>query len=97
MDEIGLNKAVTDGKRASILLEDEMLQAAFRQLEHDYTLYWKNTKIEDTIAREHLWQAIQIVGKVRDHLAHIFTNGKVAQRHLDELAHQRKRTNLRIV
>jgi hypothetical protein len=41
-------------------------------------------------ARERLWQATQIVGKVRDHLGAVLNNGKLAQRQLDELAARKR-------
>jgi hypothetical protein len=41
-----------------------------------------------------LWQAVQIVAKVRDHLAAAFNNGKLAQRELDDLAERKRRLGI---
>jgi hypothetical protein len=72
--------------RARQLLEDEMLVDAFKMLEEAYTLGWRNTLAGDTAAREKLFLAVNIAGKVRDHLAAAVTNGKLAQAELNEIA-----------
>lgn len=90
VDEITLTKQATEGKRAGTLLQDETLLNAFNQLEHDYVQGWRNTDARDTDARERLWQAVQIVGKVKQHLSTMAANGKVAQRQLDELAGKKR-------
>jgi predicted metal-dependent hydrolase len=48
-------------------------------------------QFRDTDARERLWQAVNILGKVKDHLAKIVRDGKLAQREIDQLAQRRKR------
>jgi hypothetical protein len=42
----------------------------------------------DTAGRESLWQAVNVLGKVRDHLARIVADGKLAQRELSDLVHK---------
>jgi hypothetical protein len=49
------------------------------------------SQFRDTDARERLWQAVNILRKVKDHLAQIVRDGKLAQREIDELAEKRKR------
>lgn len=83
------NKLIRDaGKaiRAKQLLEDEMLVEAFKLLEDSYTTAWRNTFVADTAAREKLFLAVNIVGKVREHLTLAVTNGKLAQAELTEIA-----------
>lgn len=83
------NKLIRDtgnGVRARQLLEDEILVDAFKTLEDAYMAGWRNTTIEDVAAREKLFLAVNIVGKIRDHLRSIVTNGKLAQAELDEIA-----------
>ena len=53
---------------------------------HDYIDAWKMTPARDTDGRERLWQAINIVAKIRDHLIKVVNDGKLSQRHLSELA-----------
>lgn len=89
-DEIKLNKDVTDGKRADLLLRDDTLRNAFFELEQSYIAKWRSTEVHAEKDREKLWLAVQVVGKVRDHLAKLVNNGKLAQRDLDELAAKRR-------
>jgi len=90
-DEIALTKAGERAARAQRLLDDALLIEAFDTLDRDYLKAWRATAARDTDARERLWQAVQVVAKVRDHLAGAVTNGKLAQRELDELAARKRR------
>ncbi|HEY3792974.1 MAG TPA: hypothetical protein VGM09_14160 [Bradyrhizobium sp.] len=85
-DECKLDQAVARAVRAEALLDDELLAEAFNGLEANYTAAWRATTIDDAAAREKLFLAINIVGKVRDHLTAILANGKLAQAELKELA-----------
>mgnify|MGYP001568247304 CR=1 FL=1 len=73
------------GARAERILSDELLQEAFAELETAYTQAWRDTAVRDTDARERLWQALQIVGKVRSHIEIVARDGKVAQAELAEI------------
>ena len=90
-DEIKLDQAVTKGARAQALLDNELLADAFTGLEDSYTAAWRTTAIDDVGAREKLFLAINIVGKVRDHLTSVITNGKLAHAELKEIAHAAER------
>ena len=85
-DENRLDQAAAKGIRAQELLDNALLTEAFEGLEDNYTAAWRATTIDDIAAREKLFLAINIVGKVRDHLAAIVANGKLAQAELKELA-----------
>lgn len=85
-DESKLDQAVTKAVRAQDLLDNELLSEAFTGLEESYTAAWRSTTIDDVGAREKLFLAINIVGKVRDHLTAIVASGKLAQAELKELA-----------
>ena len=85
-DEIKLTKATEKAAQAQRLLDDEMLKDAFNGLDDAYTAAWRATLIDDVSGREKLFLAINIVGKVRDHLGSIVNNGKLAQAELKELA-----------
>jgi hypothetical protein len=90
-DEIHLAKAAAKAVRAQELLDNELLSEAFGELEDSYTAAWRATTIDDVGPREKLFLAINIVGKVRDHLIAIVTNGKLAQAELTELAQTAER------
>ena len=91
MDEIKLGEAAAKAMRAQDLLDNELLSEAFKGLEDSYAAAWRATGIDDVAAREKLFLAINVVGKVRDHLATILTNGKLAQAELKELARTAER------
>lgn len=85
-DESKLDQAVNRAVRAQALLDDDLLAEAFAGLEESYTGAWRSTAIDDVGAREKLFLAINIVGKVRDHLTAMVAGGKLAQAELKELA-----------
>ena len=84
-DEIALTKAAEQATHAAALLNDEMLQGAFKSLEDAYTQAWRGTLIEDVNAREKLFLAINIVGKVRDHLQKVLNDGTMAKADIERL------------
>lgn len=90
-DEIALAKATERAAQAQRLLDDKMLSEAFRGLEEAYTSAWRATTIDDISGREKLFLAINIVGKVRDHLTAIVNDGKLANRELKDLAQTAER------
>ena len=90
-DENGLDLVVAKARRAQDLIDDELLGEAFRALEDNYASAWRATLIDDVAGREKLFLAINIVGKVRDHLTAIVANGKLAQAELKELAQTAER------
>jgi hypothetical protein len=94
MDESKLGEVAAKAMRAQGLLDDELLSEAFKGLEDSYAAAWRGTAIDDVSGREKLFLAINIVCKVRDHLASLVANGKLAQAELKELvqtAERRKR------
>jgi hypothetical protein len=90
-DEQKLQEAASTAVRAQALIENELLAEAFKELEDNYTGAWRASTIDDVNGREKLFLAINIVGKVRDHLTTILTNGKLAQAELKELAQTAER------
>ena len=85
-DESRLEQAMTRAARAQNLLDHELLLEGFAVLEQSYISAWRATTIDDVSAREKLFLAINIVGKVRDHLGSVVANGKLAEAELKELA-----------
>jgi hypothetical protein len=93
-DESVLEQAAAKAARAQALLDDELLSEAFSTLEASYASAWRGTVIDDVAGREKLFLAINIVGKVRDHLSSVIANGALAKAELKELvrtAERRKR------
>lgn len=86
IDEIKANQDISRATRAKALLGDELLTEAFAELESAYIERWRLTHIDDDKGREKLFIAVNVVGKVRDHLSAIVSNGSMAAKQLDDLA-----------
>ncbi len=94
IDERDLQRAVNRAQEARTLLESEILAGAFKGLEDSYTDAWRASTIDDVSGREKLFLAINVIGKVRDHLTSIVSNGSIAEaeiKALRETAERRKR------
>src|SRR5262249_35797863 len=86
IDDIALNLAIERAARAEALQRDELLTEALDALDRDYVKAWRATHARDTDARERLWQAVQVVAKVRDHLAPAIAGGRLARSPLGHIA-----------
>jgi hypothetical protein len=93
-DEIALQRAVNRAHAAKTLLESDLLKESFKSLEDAYTAAWRATTIDDVTGREKLFLAVNVIGKVRDHLSGIVSNGSIAEaeiKDLRETAERKKR------
>ena len=88
MSEDKLQTSISRAARAQALLGNDLLQEAFTKLEDDYTAAWKTRPAADAAGRERLWQAVNVLGKVKDHLARVVADGRLAQRQLSDLVHR---------
>ena len=91
VDEVKLGIAQHKGVRAHELLNNTLLQETFQYLETQYLQAWRSTKVRETESREKLWQAIQILNIVQDHLRLYVTNGRIAAGDLNRLSEEAKR------
>lgn len=89
-----LEQAQGRGSRAESLLRDPILAEAFATLEAAYTGAWKATLIDDAAGREKLFLAVNIIGKVQQHLLRVLADGKLAAAELRQIADaaERKKT-----
>jgi hypothetical protein len=85
VSEDKLRNATIRASRAKALLDDDMLQEAFDSLDAAYVKAWRDSDPRDDDGRQRLWQAIQVLGKVRGHLVSVVNNGKLAQAEIDQL------------
>jgi hypothetical protein len=88
MNEDKLQASISRGARAEALLKNKLLQEAFTKLEDDYVAAWKSWPAADSAGRERLWQAVNVLGKVRDHLVKVVNDSKLARRQLSDLIHK---------
>lgn len=85
-DEYKLQHDTARALQAQSLMESELLQEGFRNLEASYIEAWRNSSAEDQAGREKLFLAVNVIGKVKEHLQTIIANGKLAEAHLYQLA-----------
>jgi hypothetical protein len=96
-NEAKLRIDASRGLNAARLLENELLADAFDTLEKSYIAAWRATHINDAQSREKLFLAINVVGKVRDHLTKVVNDGKLAEaelKSLERVAEPKKRFGL---
>jgi len=72
-------EAIARGHRAEALLDDPLLIETFDTLEKTYQAAWRDTKVAETEKREWLFVAINLLGKVRDHIKEVARNGRIEQ------------------
>jgi len=77
--------------RANSLLQDELLQEAFTRLEAEYVKHWRESLVSDQQGRERLFLAINVLGKVKQHLHTVIETGKMAEHELQYLVKTRKK------
>ena len=90
-DEFALRRDMEAAAQVQALLANEHVADAFASLEAAYLAAWKVTAARDSEGREKLWQAVQIVGKVKSHLEAVAANGRLAERQIQEITAQPKR------
>jgi hypothetical protein len=94
IDEHKARLAAARGIKAKELLENELLEESLTSLEAKYIEAWRFTNIEDVSGREKLFLAINIIGKIREHLGKVLADGNLAAADLRRLAEtaERKKT-----
>ena len=98
IDEIKLGKKRHRGARAEELLgEGSLFREVMDKLYGEYIAAWKSTKVMQTAEREKLWQAIQILEIITDHLKLYVRDGRIAnddlQRFSEEQAKPKRKVN----
>ncbi|WP_340672556.1 hypothetical protein [Bradyrhizobium ottawaense] len=91
MNEDELHSAASRGSHAEGLLKDELLSESFAKLEEAYIATWRSTNFDDVAAREKLFIAINVIGKVKEHLGKIAANGGLAKAEVEEMVRAAER------
>ena len=78
------------GQHARIAIENEAIKNAFESLNALYLDAWRRTHIDDTQGRERLFQAVNLIDKVRDHLAILISGGKLADVQIRQIVAERE-------
>ena len=91
------NAATLRGAQAKHLIEHSLLNEAFDELERAYIEKWRTTEALDTQAREKLFIAVNVIGKVKQHLHTTLADGKVAEKELELMTAEVRRKRFGIV
>jgi hypothetical protein len=91
-DEHKMLRDQNRGTQAEHLINHPLMKEAFDLYEAEIMKRWRDTGTgeSDTFKRERLWQAINLLGKVKEHLFHVVENGKLAKHHLAQLEGRHK-------
>ena len=80
-----LNKQISEGKKAQLLLDEPLMKEAFDYLKTRYREEIFNTSYNDHDQRQVLWMAYNMVEKIKGHLESVMNEGKLASKELDQL------------
>ena len=79
-----LQQEVSQSNKAKQLFENPLLKESFDKLKKLYAESLFNTGAKETEAREKLWLAYNVVGKVEQNLLEILDTGKLASKELED-------------
>lgn len=72
--------------QAKVILENSLFKESFENLKKVYSsALLEQTGANDSQAREKLWMAYQVLGKVEQHFKEILETGKLAEKQLSSL------------
>lgn len=91
MSDDKLLEARNRAARAETLVNDELLVEGFAELEAAYIQAWRLTKPGEDLAREKLYLAVNVIGKIKQHLQTVIVDGKLADAELKELIEVQER------
>ena len=81
-----IEQRIYDGNRAREVLENEVFQQVFADIEQELFQAWTDSPARDAEGREKIHQYLAMLKKVRTHLQSTLETGKLAQM---ELEHKR--------
>ena len=79
-----LQQEVSQANKVKQLFENPLLKESFEKLKKLYAESLFNTGAKETEAREKLWLAYNVVGKVEQNLLEILDTGKLASKELED-------------
>ena len=82
--EAKLQQEVSQANKVKQLFENPLLKESFKKLKKLYAESLFNTGAKETEAREKLWLAYNVVGKVEQNLLEILDTGKLASKELED-------------
>ena len=90
-------QAAIRAEQARVLINDPLLTEAFETLERQYVEAWKQTDALNVAGKEKLHLAVNIIGKVRQHLTRVINDGALARKQIEEIERDKKRRLFSVV
>jgi len=78
-----LEKRVYDGNRAKEILDNEVFQQVWIDIEQEYVEAWKNSPARDEEGRQKIWVYVQLMQKLKAQIVSTFESGKMAKLELE--------------
>lgn len=74
-----LEQRIYDGNRAREVLENEVFQQVFADIEQEISQAWSNSPVRDEVGREKLFQHLTSLKKVKALIVATLESGKLAE------------------
>jgi hypothetical protein len=84
-DDFKLQQDANRGAKAAALLQNELLNEAYEEIEAALIQKWKSSEPDDTDGRELTWHMLRANTRHKQLLQSHISNGKVAQAELNKL------------
>jgi hypothetical protein len=78
-----IEERIYEANRARDVLENEVFQQVFADIEKEVIEQWKTSPARDEAGREKLWIYLSMLNKVKKHLESSLESGKLANLELD--------------
>jgi hypothetical protein len=84
MSEAKLRTQQERAAHAERLLNDPLLQEAFQKLDDEFMRTWRQTSVNDTEARERIYSLCTALDAIKQHIAGVIVDGKIAKMNLEQ-------------
>lgn len=74
-----IEQRLYDGDRAREILENEVFQSVWSDIEKEMTQSWLESPARDEEGRERIWTYLQMLQKVKAHITQTMETGKLAK------------------
>jgi hypothetical protein len=74
-----LESRIYEGNRATEILENEVFQAVFADIEKEVIKQWTNSPARDAEGREKLWTYLTLLHKLKQQITTTMETGKLAK------------------
>ncbi len=84
MSEAKLRTQQERAAHAERLLKDPLLQEAFEKLNTEFMRTWRQTDVNDTEARERIYNLCTALDTLKQQIASVVVDGKIAKMNLEQ-------------